>query len=304
MPVYNGADTIRRSIQSVRNQIYTEWELLIIDNGSKDGTLDIAQTYEEADPRIKVLYCRQAGVINARKEGLKQAKGEYIAFLDADDQMRPNMLQSIYNILKRKEYDIISCGYDIVDNGEIIETCKAQISGEVTSNLFFHNLFETGTLGFLWNKIYRSDIIRSAIHPNEIDVCEDLYANCSMLLHSLTIYVLPDCLYMYFINRSSVTRTMEKKITYDGEWKYYLAYVAIEEMCKDNSQKKKCVEKAKWNIIKLGIEELLKEKSFFLVKHKLLLHMKRCMLKVWFSDCTLRFKLGYLKTYLQGIFWR
>ena len=301
MPVYNGEKTIGNSIKSILNQSNSDWELLIVDNGSQDNTLRIVLEYEKQDDRIKIFSCTEPGVVYARSMGLRYAKGNYIAFLDADDQFKSEALDKIQNIIQLKNYDIISFGYDIVSEAGNIEPYKPRSSGEITDVEFFEYLFQVGTLGFLWNKVYRADIIRQAQTPYGMEVCEDLYMNCYMLMERRDIYVLQENLYLYFANTESITRTMKKKITESGEWKYYLAYTQIEKMCQQDAKKKRCIQSAKLVVLKLGEEELLSENGFYNAKKKMIKYMIKNIPKVWISKNSLRFKFGYFKTLVLGV---
>lgn len=128
----------KNSIESVLKQSYSDWELIIVDNASKDSTAKIIHSYELIDSRIKTILCSQFGVVYARKIGIENAKGEYIAFLDADDCFKPHALAQLKSLIDADDYDIISFGYDIVDSKGSMEICKPIISGACTDVEFFH----------------------------------------------------------------------------------------------------------------------------------------------------------------------
>ncbi|MEE3325193.1 MAG: glycosyltransferase family A protein, partial [Methanosphaera sp.] len=123
MPVLNGEKTIKDSIVSIINQTYTEWELIIVDNGSTDKTEDICSVFVNDNPKISYIHCLEKGVVSARFKGVQSAKGEYVAFIDADDRMCNNMLKKMIETAKRENADIVSCGYVNVTN-EKKETCS------------------------------------------------------------------------------------------------------------------------------------------------------------------------------------
>ena len=302
MPVYNGEETVGRSIESVIAQTYTDWELIVVDNASSDGTRKIIKAYESKDKRVRGVECRDRGVVNARNVGLSVIKGHYVTFLDSDDMLKSNALLCVSRIIENGKYDIISYGYDIVKkNGDKIE-CLPRIQGECSNNEFFEELFSIGTLGFLWNKVYRVEIVHGISAPVDFELCEDLYINCEILLTDRKVFVLRKSLYSYFENDSSVTRTLSKKITNDYEWKYYQAYERIEALCKGDNLKKKRVLKAKLYVIKLGIEELEKNSGYSMAKKKLIRHMINNVINMIISDTTIRFKVGYMKVLLRNLF--
>lgn len=95
MPIYNAADTLRASIQSVRNQSYTQWELILIDDGSTDSSCKIAKELAVLDRRIQLHRQNNSGPSHARNHGLARSHGQYISFLDADDQWSPKRLSTL-----------------------------------------------------------------------------------------------------------------------------------------------------------------------------------------------------------------
>ena len=299
LPVLNGASTIEKSIESVRNQTYTDFELLIVDNGSTDGTIEICEQYTEMDSRIRVLHSKKRGVVAGRKTGLDAAEGEYIAFIDADDLYEPEMLSKMLSAAETYQADIVSCGYININLDGTYEECIPNAEGILSSNEFFNCIFESGTLGFLWNKIYKKSVIDECEHPENMAVCEDTYINCSLMRQERKVVVLKECLYKYYVNPLSVTHMIEKKIDTDGKWKYLTSYRRIRALFKDDPAKAQRVHGGEWWVIKLGVEELALagEKGAY-AKEKLLQEMRKTIVEVIFSKESLHFKLGYLKCYL------
>lgn len=299
MPVLNGESTIERSIKSVCSQTYTDFELLVIDNGSTDRTVKICQRIKDQDKRIKLFHCEQQGVVAARMLGLSKAAGEYIAFIDSDDTYVPEMLEKMEYAAEINGADIVSCGYiDIYADGRRKCHLPAE-KGRISTDRFFNCLFEEGTLGFLWNKFYRKSVLNECEQPKNMEVCEDTFINCSLMRKNRNIIVLQECLYQYYVNPSSVTHTFEKKIDVDGNWKYLISYRKIRELFKDDPQKDYRVQVGEWWVIKLGLEELdtlgMKGKK---AKKKLLSEMGKTMIQVLFSRESIRFKIGYLKCWI------
>lgn len=123
IPTYNAESFIKETIESVLKQTHTEWELIIIDDGSTDSTADIIQEYVEKDSRIKYYYQTNAGVSTARNKGINLSKGKYIAFLDADDIWLPNNLKEKVKILESDSdvYWVFSNIIYFYNDTEIIE---------------------------------------------------------------------------------------------------------------------------------------------------------------------------------------
>ena len=127
-PCYNGEKYISKTIESVLNQTYSNWEMIIVDDGSKDRSATIVKGYQEKDARIKFLQQANAGSAAARNNGIKHAEGRYIALLDADDVWKNNFLQEQIEFMKKKNTICVFSSYDRIDeNSEPIQhTTKAK----------------------------------------------------------------------------------------------------------------------------------------------------------------------------------
>ena len=120
VPVYNAELYLDRCINSVLNQTYKEFELILIDDGSTDSSLSICYDYASKDSRIVVLSKKNEGAGLARNEGLKIAKGDYIGFVDSDDYISPDMYREMYRKAIENDADIVQCGYLKVDEKDNI----------------------------------------------------------------------------------------------------------------------------------------------------------------------------------------
>lgn len=126
MPCYNARSYIREAIVSVLHQSYPSWELIIVDDGSTDGSTDIIEEMARTHPdRIRVLYQHRLGPSVARNQALAQARGNYVAFLDADDYWLPSALQKLHTALIEAPADVAYCGWQHV--GPLAENLQPQI---------------------------------------------------------------------------------------------------------------------------------------------------------------------------------
>ena len=114
-PLYNGERFLSQTIESVLAQTYPDWEMLIINDGSTDRSLEIAQEYAEKDPRIQVLSQPNAGSAAARNNGIRRAEGRYIALLDADDLWEPDFLESQLQLLREKQCQLVYGAHKRID---------------------------------------------------------------------------------------------------------------------------------------------------------------------------------------------
>ena len=109
IPVYNCGKFLERCFDSISKQIFNDFEVIIVDDGSTDNSLDICKKYEAQDKRFRVFSIENHGSAFARNYGLKMAKGEYIGFVDADDYIDENMYSTLINTAQKEQADIVSC---------------------------------------------------------------------------------------------------------------------------------------------------------------------------------------------------
>ena len=146
MPAYNAADFIAESIESVRQQTYTNWELLVIQDASNDSTEKILKNFQTQDARIKIhnLPTNQ-GAGFARNIGIKASKGEYIAFLDADDLWKKNKLRVQINYMKENDLSVCYSSYELIDEEGVPKKRKIQ----ALQTLTFKRLLKANYIGNL-----------------------------------------------------------------------------------------------------------------------------------------------------------
>lgn len=300
LPVLNGVATIENSIKSVLAQTYTDLELVIVDNGSTDGTIELCQSYEAKEKRIRLLHSKVTGVVAGRKLGIDNSKGQQISFIDADDTYEPIMLEKMVEALSRYDADIVSCGYNCIEPYGKKSICISKMTGEMNQDVFFSCLFEEGTLGFLWNKLYTRETVTEMIYPEGMTVCEDLYMNCSLMLHPHKIVVLNESLYNYFLNPMSVTHDIQKKVDDKGHWKYMTAYQKIADLCAEDSDKYSQINKSLEFIVKLGVEEMMSVKGYTGTKRELLNSLRKYLFSFRNGNNSFRHKVSTLKTYILG----
>ena len=124
VPVYNVESYVAECIESIQNQTYMNLEIILVNDGSTDNSGDICDQYATYDERIKVIHKENAGVSAARNTGIEAANGDYIAFVDSDDYIAPNMYEDMLRILKENDLDILECTAFRDKGGEIIEGCN------------------------------------------------------------------------------------------------------------------------------------------------------------------------------------
>ena len=118
MPIYNASSYLRPALDSVLDQTLFEIELICIDDGSTDNSLEIIKEYRERDERVRIITETNAGPALARNNGIRRARGEYIAFIDADDFVEPALLETLYELALKDNLDIAICKYDIYNSSK------------------------------------------------------------------------------------------------------------------------------------------------------------------------------------------
>lgn len=180
VPAYNAEKTIKRCIDSILNQTYSNLEVLLINDGSKDSTEDICLKIAEDDDRLKVITIPNGGVSHARNVGIKKATGELITFVDSDDYIDKEMYQTLVEIMEEYDVPIVHCSYKNVDENENIvsivgnnDKVVVQDHDEAMSCLIQGKLFAGG----LWNKIYEKSLFDNIRLDETIKFNEDVLAN-------------------------------------------------------------------------------------------------------------------------------
>ncbi len=154
IPAYNASKFITETIDSVMNQSFINWELLIIDDGSKDNTAEIAQKYAERDNRINVFKQVNSGVSVARNKGLENSTGNYICFLDADDVLNPDNLEIKLNSLVQNNWDTVYSACELIDqeSRSLNKTITGYSAPSIKDILELKGNYITAPSGFLYKK--------------------------------------------------------------------------------------------------------------------------------------------------------
>lgn len=207
MPAYNVEQYIAEAIESVLNQTFTDFELIIVNDGSTDNTPKIIEKYAKQDKRIKLINQKNMGLSGARNTGLEHATADYIMFIDSDDMIKPTMCEQMYNRITKDNLDMVMCGVDLLFESE---DDKGRQSGDYF-NLPNKDIVPYGIQNvdsfacIVCNKIYRRKIIvgHDICFPvglkNEDECFSRLYA-----LWTKKAGLIKDKLYIYRIRGGSI----------------------------------------------------------------------------------------------------
>ena len=209
IPVYNCQSTLIRCLQSVINQTFKDFEILIINDGSTDNSEEICLEYLQKDKRIKYVRQENSGLACVRNFVLDKAKGEYLCFIDSDDYIDENALSVMYEKAEKEKSDVVICGY-FTENGNAVR--KVTYEGKNRDKLDFIELKAKDIIDPAWNKLYRTDFLKSTnVKFPEGQYYEDTFFNLSLIPFNPKITVLTECFYHYVLNMGSITRRYNKE---------------------------------------------------------------------------------------------
>lgn len=166
VPVYKVENYLKKCIDSITNQTYTNLEILLVDDGSPDNCPKICDDYASLDDRIKVIHKKNGGLSDARNVGMKIAKGEYIGFVDSDDWIDSDMYKILVGLILKYNADIAECGLRFVFPDRTIETDDNKIT--ILENTKAIECFLDRSIdikGSVWNKLYKKSIIANLNFP-------------------------------------------------------------------------------------------------------------------------------------------
>lgn len=213
VPVYKAEAYLHRCVDSIIVQTFTDWELLLIDDGSPDRCGEICDEYARKDTRIRVIHKENGGVSSARQRGLDESIGEYTIHADPDDWVEPTMLAEMYQKAKIEDADIVIT--DFFQNKGCCQEYIGQKPKEINRKELLRELLFQQLHGSCWNKLVRRVCYsRYGISfPYGMCCWEDLYVNVCLLTNDLKIAYLPKAFYHYDCaeNQNSLVRKPTKQ---------------------------------------------------------------------------------------------
>lgn len=218
IPVYNAEKYLRKCIGSVIAQTCKDWEMILINDGSKDDSLAICQEYAEMDERIRVIDKENGGPSSARNKGLEEARGKYVYFMDADDWIEKNFLESFFNLNLNPNDD----NYDIIFQGFVRESSGGREDKSFAMNAdtsimskeeIICRLYKEHVYGWSWCKLFRREII-DKYHlrfDESLRLWEDELFTTEFLQHADKIKTINSHLYHYICHTESIMHTNDKR---------------------------------------------------------------------------------------------
>lgn len=211
MPVYNTGDILKNTVFSILAQTYSNWELLLIDDGSTDGSGAVCDDFAKSDDRIKVFHKANGGISSARNFGLQKISGEYLVFCDHDDVFLPDLLEKCIATIEEYDADVVVFRYStIFDNGVIIHSSTVSDSYYFVKNIQdeFCRLYFLGVLETVWSMFYRVDCLQKyglLFNEDYKFGGEDIDFNIRLSEYGPSYIFIPIVLYNHYIRSSLST---------------------------------------------------------------------------------------------------
>lgn len=207
VPVYNMGGYLERAVNSLLQQNYSNYEIILVDDGSTDNSASLCDEFANKYNRIRVIHKKNGGLSSARNCGIEVASGEYIIFPDPDDWVDKYYLQALVE-QQNEEIDLEICGNYIVTSGKkITQNSGAQKEIFNSKDAILHLLVQGEYCGFAWNKLYHMDIIQSnnLRFDEELGMAQDLHFAFRYMLHCKKVSYDPTPHYFYYQHDEGVT---------------------------------------------------------------------------------------------------
>lgn len=248
VPIYNVAPYLERCINSIINQTYRNLEIILVDDGSTDGSSEMCDMFQQQDKRIKVIHKMNGGLVSARKAGIVEAKGEYAAYVDSDDWIECDMYHQMVAQMILNNADIVTSGLfrnytnDTVDEFDNIQEGVydlEKIKNELLPVFMYTGKFyEAGINIHIYNKLFKRELLLK--HQLRVDdvvrVGEDAALVYPYILDAKKIVVIHKCFYHYCIRQNSIMADGYRDELKGYKYIYLIIKSQIEkyDMCRDN----------------------------------------------------------------------
>ena len=197
VPVYKSEKTLTRCVESLLAQTYEDMEILLVVEAPPDGSGILAEKLAKTDPRVRILNQKNEGVSNARNFGLREARGEYIRFVDSDDYVMPDSVEILVRVMEETDADFVIAGFHHQYFGRRIlkvptlqqeeqsliileKEYPVNTANKLVSQDFLYQLYQTGFLNMPWNKLFKKNLIQETFR-RELNLGEDLLFNLAYL---------------------------------------------------------------------------------------------------------------------------
>ena len=209
VPVYNAQEYLKRCVDSILSQDYRDFELLLMDDGSKDASGEICDAYAQQDGRVRVIHKENSGVSDTRNQALELARGTFLQFLDSDDWIVPEATRLLVRSMEEYNCDMVISDFYRVSGERLAQKGDIEEDKVMSRQEFASYMIENPAdfyYGVLWNKMYRRSIIEE-YHirmDTSISWCEDFLFNLEYIRHAESFFALQVPIYYYLKRRGSL----------------------------------------------------------------------------------------------------
>lgn len=227
VPVYNSSQYLEKCIESILNQTFKNFELILVNDGSTDHSGKICDAYATQDHRVRIIHKQNGGVSSARNAGLRLVKGEYICFVDGDDWIFEDMLLNLNQLSKRTKSDITVCSHFREINGSVVYHNKENVILEMNNIEAMKQLFTGKYFRFaVWGKLYKASCFQNIQYPenrrlDDLPTTYKIFANANKV--TFTSY--PGYVYLLRENSIITSKYNEQKLDVFVSWDEIITYM-------------------------------------------------------------------------------
>lgn len=209
IPVYHAEKYLRRCLDSALQQTFSDMEIIAVNDGSEDASLEICREYEAKDSRFHVLDKENTGVSDSRNRAIAMAQGEYLQFLDSDDWLAPDATENLVYAARKYDCDLVIADFYRVDGAVFTEKQHIRERGLLTREQYTEYMMQEPAdfyYGVLWNKLYRRSVIEEhQIRMNpELRWCEDFLFNLSYIRYAERFTAIQTPIYYYYYEENEL----------------------------------------------------------------------------------------------------
>ena len=241
VPVYKVENYLSNCIESVLNQTFSDFELILVDDGSPDRCPEICDAYKEKDERIKVVHKQNGGLASARRAGIKQAQGDYVFNLDSDDLIEKDTLECAYRIINDTNCEIVSFSYRWVKGGKTVNITNDGLeegfySREDIEQYIYPRILMDKNMNHISYYLAGKAVKRELLVPHQLAVSEkislgeDLCCTVPCYLDAKSVYISKKEAYLYTVREDSISKEFNTK-------QIYLVEDVINEIVKKDMEK-------------------------------------------------------------------
>ena len=209
VPVYNVCRYLGMCVDSLLSQTWQGLEIILVDDGSNDGSEKICDEYAACDSRIRVIHQVNAGAANAKNAGLDAASGSYIAFVDSDDWVEPDWIEKMVSASVTRDADVVECNFlvDYVDSSEYGNAAESFAETDFETQEYLRYYPQQWTRALFWNKLFRAHLVKDVRFHTQRRCVDDEFFTYKAVTGANRILRITDALYHYRQRGSSVTQS-------------------------------------------------------------------------------------------------